>query len=92
MPSPFMPTRSASSPAFSGELQKMRYFGFSDVAGALLLAGVAGLLCSPAPAQAQASKKITSPVRGKAALLRFRDWTRSERSRSECTRRSVLPP
>src|SRR5208282_5436022 len=81
LPSPFMPTRSASSPAFSGECQKMRYFGFSDLAGAPRFAGAAGLLCPPASAQAQASKKITSPVRGSAALLRFRDWTRSERSR-----------
>ena len=44
LPPPFMPTRSASSPAFSGEFQKTRYFGFSDAAGALLFAGRAGLL------------------------------------------------
>src|SRR5271157_1695491 len=70
----------------------MRYFGFSDVAGALLFAGGAGLLGSPASAQAQASKKMTSPVRGNAVPLRFREWTGNERSKSACTRRSVLPP
>ena len=52
----------------------MRYFGCSDVAGALLFAGGAGLLGSPASAQAQASKRMTSPVRADAVPLRFREW------------------
>src|SRR5271165_1209109 len=86
-----MPSRSASSPAFSGELQKMRYCGFSDVAGALLFAGGAGLLGSPASAQAQASKNMTSPVTGNAVPLHFREWTGNERSRSACTK-PLLPP
>ena len=34
LPSPFMPTRLASSPALSGSCQKRRYFGFPDVAPA----------------------------------------------------------
>ena len=61
LPSPFLPTRSASSPALSGELQKMRYLGLSAVAGASCFAEGAGGLGSPAAAQAEVSRKRTSP-------------------------------
>src|SRR5579883_1225241 len=60
LPSPFMPTRLASSPALSGELQKSRYLGSSDVAGALLFAGGAGgdlAFTSPRKAQTKRQRR-----------------------------------
>jgi hypothetical protein len=89
LPSPFMPTLSASSVAFSGKYQKMRYFGLSDVAGTLLFAGWAGLLCGPALAATRASEKITSSAGDYAVPRRCSPFERSREagSKSEPSRR-----
>ena len=56
LPSPFMPTRSTSSPTFSGAFQKMRYLGFPDSS---FFARVVTLSSPCASAQLHTIKKDT---------------------------------